>query len=93
MYANITSHNVKTRGVSSGNIFQYLDKENQKIRESGAGREEYFFNQSFNPYDENDPNSKISIEVATAQIDANRGTLNNKLSNFYMLNISPSQQE
>lgn len=38
MYANITSHNVKTRGVSSGNIFQYLDKENQKIRESGAGR-------------------------------------------------------
>ena len=93
MYANITSHNVKTRGVSSGNIFQYLDKENQKIRESGAGREEYFFNQSFNPYDENDPNSKISVEVATAQIDANRGTLNNKLSNFYMLNISPSQQE
>ncbi len=65
MYANITSHNVKTRGVSSGNIFQYLDKENQyldkenqKIRESGAGREKYFFNQSFNPYDENDPNSK-----------------------------------
>ena len=93
MYANITSHNVKTRGVSSGNIFQYLDKENQKIRESAAGREEYFFNQSFNPYDENDPNSKISVEVATAQIDANRGTLNNKLSNFYMLNISPSQQE
>lgn len=93
MYANITSHNVKTGGVSSGNIFQYLDKENQKIRESGAGREEYFFNQSFNPYDENDPNSKISVEVATAQIDNNRGMQPLSVSNFYMLNISPSQQE
>lgn len=38
MYANITSHNVKTGGVSSGGVFEYLDKENQKIRENG-GRE------------------------------------------------------
>ena len=92
MYANITSHNVKTGGTSSRSVFEYLDKENQKIRESG-GREEFFFNQSFNPHDLDDPNSKISIEVATEQIDNNRGTQNNKLSNFYMLNISPSWQE
>ena len=39
MYANITSHNVKTGGTSSRSVFEYLDKENQKIRESG-GREE-----------------------------------------------------
>lgn len=92
MYANITSHNVKTGGTSSRSVFEYLDKENQKIRESG-GREEFFFNQSFNPHDLDDPNSNISVKQAFEEIDANKGTLNNKLSNFYMLNISPSQQE
>ena len=71
MYANITSHNVKTRGVSSGNIFQYLDKENQyleKIRRLGkaeqAGRN-ISLTKVLTPMMKTTLILKISVEVAT----------------------------
>lgn len=52
-----------------------------------------FFNQNFNPYDLNDPNSNIDIYNASMNIDKNRGTQKLDASNFFMLNISPSQNE
>lgn len=105
MHANISSHN-SAKGVSSGNVFDYLEKENrlEKIGNNNLileGREEeinplseeHFFNQDFNPYDLNDKNSLISQFEAASEIDTNRGTQNLKSSNFYMLNINPSIAE
>ncbi|PXW07100.1 hypothetical protein C8D70_12315 [Chryseobacterium sp. CBTAP 102] len=67
----------------------------QKIEEAlqGLNGKEHFFNQDFNPYDLNDPNSKISVQQAIQGIDGNRGTKSLKESNFYMFNLAPSQKE
>ncbi|MRM84279.1 DUF5712 family protein [Riemerella anatipestifer] len=105
MYLNIISHDAK-KSVSSSNIFQYLDKENseEKLKNQNLiaeGKEEeinpnsveHFFNQDFNPYDLEDKNSMIDVYEASMQIDKNRGTQSLSSSNFYMLNISPSQKE
>lgn len=85
---------------------QYLEKENEKEKLKNEelileGREdeintnsvEYFFNQDFNPYDLEDPNSRVNVFEASKMLDENRGTQNLSASNFYMLNISPSQKE
>lgn len=103
MYINITSHEAK-KSQSSSNIFLYLDKENQEQKlknEILEGKEdeinpnsvEYFFNQDYNPYDLNDENSRVDIYEASEKIDKNRGTQNLSSSNFYMLNVSPSEKE
>lgn len=105
MYVNITPHNAK-KSQSSSNIFQYLDKENQeqklkneylilegKEEEINPNSVEHFFNQDYNPYDLNDKNAMVNIYEASEQIDKNRGTQNLSSSNFYMLNISPSEKE
>ena len=105
MHANISGHN-SAKGVSSGNVFDYLDKENRfdkisnnhlisenREEEINPFSEEHFFNQDFNPYDLNDKNSLVSQFEAASEIDKNRGTQNLKSSNFYMLNINPSTAE
>lgn len=105
MYLNITSHNAKVSPSSSG-VFAYLEKENAyakiknqhlildgKEEEIDQYSEEHFFNQNFNPYDLDDPNSKINQWEASEAIDKNRGTQSLKSANFYMLNLSPSQKE
>ncbi|MDY3538176.1 DUF5712 family protein [Riemerella anatipestifer] len=105
MYSNFISHDAE-KSVSSSNIFQYLDKENseEKLKNQSLiaeGKEEeinpnsveHFFNQDFNPYDLEDKNSMIDVYEASMQIDKNRGTQSLSSSNFYMLNISPSQKE
>ncbi len=105
MYVNIVSHDT-SKSKSASNIMQYLEKENEKEKLKNEelileGREdeintnsvEYFFNQDFNPYDLEDPNSRINVFEASKMLDENRGTQNLSASNFYMLNISPSQKE
>lgn len=105
MYVNIVSHDT-SKSKSASNIMQYLEKENEKEKLKNEelileGREdeininsvEYFFNQDFNPYDLEDPNSRINVFDASKMLDDNRGTQNLSASNFYMLNISPSQKE
>lgn len=105
MYANIGSHKTVS-GTSSGNTFDYLDKENrlEKIRNQdfilegmedkiNPHSQENFFNQDFNPHNLNDPNSLVSQYQAAFEIDNNRGSQNLKSSNFYMLNLSPSAHE
>ncbi|WP_123855570.1 DUF5712 family protein [Chryseobacterium shandongense] len=105
MHVKIVSHDAK-KSQSASNIMQYLDKENEKEKlknehlilegkenEINPNSVEYFFNQDYNPYDLEDPNSKINVFEAADNLDKNRGTQNLSSSNFYMLNISPSQQE
>ncbi len=105
MYVNIISHDT-TKSKSASNIMQYLEKENEKEKlkneelilegkedEINPNSVEYFFNQDFNPYDLADPNSRINMFEASQKLDENRGTQNLSSSNFYMLNISPSQKE
>lgn len=105
MHVKIVSHDAN-KSQSASNIMQYLDKENEneklknehlilegKEDEISANSVEYFFNQDYNPYDLEDPNSRINVFEAADSLDKNRGTQNLSSSNFYMLNISPSQQE
>lgn len=105
MYLNIISHDAG-KSKSASNIMQYLDKENEreklkneelilegKEEEINPNSVEYFFNQDYNPKDLSDPNSKINLFAASENLDNNRGTQNLASSNFYMLNISPSQKE
>ena len=105
MYLNIISHDAG-KSKSASNIMQYLDKENEKEKlknrdlilegkedEINPNSVEYFFNQDYNPKDLSDPNSKINLFEASENLDNNRGTQNYASSNFYMLNISPSQKE
>lgn len=105
MYVNIISHD-STKSKSATNIMQYLEKENEreklkneelilngKVDEINPNSVEYFFNQDFNPNYLLDPNSKINMYEASENLDRNRGTQNLASSNFYMLNISPSQKE
>lgn len=105
MHVKIVSHDAK-KSQSASNIMQYLDKENEKEKlknehliledeedEINPSSVEYFFNQDYNPYDLEDANSKINVFEAADNLDKNRGTQNLSSSNFYMLNISPSQQE
>jgi len=105
MYLNIISHDAG-KSKSASNIMQYLDKENEKEKlknqelilegkddEINPNSVEYFFNQDYNPKDLLDPNSKINVFEASENLDNNRGTQNLASSNFYMLNISPSQKE
>ncbi|MET7038772.1 DUF5712 family protein [Elizabethkingia miricola] len=104
MFADFKFHNAK-EGSSSGGLFHYLEKENQgriienqnlvlEGKEIEEGKDiEYFFNEDFNPYDLSDPNSKINVFEAIDKIDNNRGSKSFKDSNFYLLNIAPSQKE
>lgn len=105
MYLNIISHNAKNY-QSSSNVFLYLDKENQQEKlhhqnlisegradEINPNTVEHFFNQNFNPYDLNDVNSKIDVYQASEMIDKNRGSKSLSSSNFYMINVAPSEQE
>lgn len=105
MYLNIIPHDAG-KSKSASNIMQYLDKENEKEKlknqelilegkedEINPNSVEYFFNQDYNPKDLSDPNSKVNVFEASENLDNNRGTQNLASSNFYMLNISPSQKE
>lgn len=105
MHVKIVSHDAK-KSHSASQIMQYLDKENEKEKlknehlildgkeeEINPNSVEYFFNQDYNPLDLNDLNSKINVFEAAENLDKNRGTQSLNSSNFYMLNISPSQQE
>lgn len=106
MYINFISHNTE-KSSSSSNVFHYLEKENEMSKlknetlilegrddEVNKNLEEYFFNQDFDINNQlDDPNGKINIWEAIEGIDNNRGTQNLSSSNFYMLNISPSERE
>lgn len=106
MYINFISHSA-VKSPSSSNVFHYLEKENEMAKlknktlilegrenEVNKNLEEYFFNQDFDVNNQlNDPNGKIDIFMASEQIDGNRGTRKLTESNFYMLNISPSENE
>lgn len=106
MYINFISHSA-VKSPSSSNVFHYLEKENEMAKlknktlflegrenEVNKNLEEYFFNQDFDINNQlNDPNGKIDVFMASEQIDENRGTQNLSSSNFYMLNISPSENE
>lgn len=106
MYINFVAHNTEKSSSSLG-VFQYLEKENEEEKlknqylilegrgeEVNDNLEEFFFNQDFDiSNQDNDPNGKINLYEASEQIDKNRGTQNLSSSNFYMINISPSQYE
>ncbi len=94
MFINFTSHSTE-KGTSSSDLFNYLEKENSVLGTGSAElkEEEFFFNQNMNLEILRNADSRISMSEAIQQIDENRGTQNLKSSNFYMLNVSPSEKE
>lgn len=81
MYINITDSKTADNKGSSGQLVNYLEKEN---RLNPAQEQEKWFNhlgQSYEPY-----------EVRTA-IDGNIAKLGKDDAKFFLINISPSQKE
>ncbi|UTG66815.1 hypothetical protein J2O02_18285 (plasmid) [Elizabethkingia anophelis] len=87
MYINFSNHKAD-KNVSSFDAFNYLDKENQL----GIFKENFFSGQMDIMNLEN-PNNHIDMLEAIKRIDENRGTQTLKSSNFYMMNLSPSEYE
>lgn len=84
MYARFHSHNIKI-SLSSNYLFKYLSKENLKDKGS-------FFS---NDFDINNPElNHYDLELCVKKIDNNLNLKHKKTSsNFYVLNVSPSQNE
>lgn len=105
MHGKFVSHDT-SKSVSSSNMMQYLDKENEKAKiqnqhlildgkadEINPYSVENFFNENFDPSDLDDPNSNIDVYTASEKLDKNRGTQKLDSSNFFMLALNPSQKE
>jgi len=78
MHISYKAHNFKQKGTSSKGIFEYLTKEDLDKDEAR------FFNHD---------SKAITLNEAIEGIDNNKGSHGNKVSKFYMLNVSPSKKE
>lgn len=106
MYSKIQNHSPASHGKSSSKLIQYLDKENAEIKlenqylilegrenEVNPLAEESFFNQDFDLENLDGDGNNVSTFAAISQLDNNRGTQGLSVSNFYILNIAPNQNE
>lgn len=87
MHLNFSSHKAD-KNLSSFDVFNYLEKENLDKNFS-----ENFFNGDVNFMELDDPNNKIDMLEAVYKIDNNKGILPLKSSNFFLMNLSPSEKE
>ncbi|WP_313384467.1 DUF5712 family protein [Chishuiella sp.] len=92
MYINFNSSN-NSSNKSSKTIFEYLSKENNSLKnKSLLFNNENFFSNDFDV--EKNNGSEIEKQFCIDEIDNNLGSRHkDKESNFYILNISPSNKE
>jgi hypothetical protein len=90
MHISFSAHNAKSNS-SSSNLIEYLDKENQIENNLNEVKSyESFFNTD---YDSINSNQNLNTNYIINELDNNRGSQKLDSSNFYMINISPSQDE
>ncbi|WP_237732392.1 DUF5712 family protein [Flavobacterium sp. UGB4466] len=83
MYINITDSETGNNKGSSGQLVNYLEKENHAALENGHAKELWF----------NTISSEIILQEVKVRIDNNIAKLGRNDAKFYLVNISPSQKE
>ncbi|MDQ6527660.1 DUF5712 family protein [Flavobacterium sp. LHD-85] len=83
MYINITDSETGNNKGSSGQLVNYLEKENRAAPEEDHVKELWF----------NTENRKIMPQEARVRIDNNIAKLGRRDAKFFLVNISPSQKE
>lgn len=78
MHVSFKAHDPKNFSTSSAGMLEYLTKEEQSVEQAR------FYNNE---------RDNIKFEEAVKGIDENKGVHGNKVSKFYMINISPSKKE
>lgn len=90
MHISYTAHDANSSS-SCSNLIEYLDKENQIFNNiHDIKKYEQFFNSE---YDSINSDLKIDTRDIINNLDNNKGTQKLSSSNYFMLNISPSQDE
>lgn len=89
MHISYTAHNPNSN-ISSTSIVEYLDKENNLNINNDGFMMDGFFNSD---YSEDNTSQSILTNEIINQLDNNRGTMNKKQANFFMLNVAPSSKE
>lgn len=83
MYINITDSETGNNKASSGQLVNYLEKENRTAFEEGKEKELWF----------NNLNRDITPQEVRIKIDHNVAKLSRNDAKFFLINISPSQNE
>lgn len=83
MYINITDSETGNNKESSGQLVNYLEKENHAALESSHAKELWF----------NTKNKEIIPQEVRVRIDNNIAKLGRRDAKFFLVNISPSQKE
>jgi uncharacterized protein with von Willebrand factor type A (vWA) domain len=83
MYINITDSETGNNKGSSGQLVNYLEKENYTALEDGSTKELWF----------NTANREIIPQEVRVRIDNNIAKLGKNDAKFFLINISPSQKE
>ncbi|SRR5690606_38785236 len=83
MYINITDSETGNNKGSSGQLVNYLEKENRTAFEEGKEKELWF----------NNLNRDIIPQEVRIKIDHNVAKLSRNDAKFFLINISPSQKE
>lgn len=83
MYINITDSETGNNKGSSGQLVNYLEKENRAAFEEGKEKELWF----------NNLNRDIIPQEVRIKIDHNVAKLSRNDAKFFLINISPSQKE
>src|SRR5690606_23185405 len=83
MYINITDSETGNNKGSSGQLVDYLEKENRTAFEEGRENELWF----------NNLNRDISAQEVRIKIDYNVAKLSRSDAKFFLINISPSEKE
>ena len=83
MYINITDSETGNNKGGSGQLVNYLEKENRIALKEGRGNELWF----------NSLNKNITPQEVRVKIDNNIAKLSRSDAKFFLINISPSQKE
>lgn len=83
MYINITDSEAGNNKASSGQLVNYLEKENSSALEEGRENELWF----------NNLNKNITPQEVRVKIDNNITKLSSSDAKFFLINISPSPKE
>ncbi|WLD24255.1 DUF5712 family protein [Flavobacterium dauae] len=83
MYINITDSETGNNKGSSGQLINYLEKENRTAFEEGRENELWF----------NNLNRDITPQEVRVKIDYNVAKLSRSDAKFFLINISPSEKE
>lgn len=92
MHVSFNSHNPKSSS-SSKSIFAYLSKENENKNDLTLLNNEHFFSNDFKLVSRNDSNYSKEDCIKAIDNNSSKNLKLNKESNYYVLNIAPSENE